>query len=62
MPTPGVAIAGGHAGGGVTDPGFCRSAVAGPRNEMGSRLSTKGRLEYRAEGFAHYSSKVRILE
>jgi hypothetical protein len=29
---------------------------------MGSRLSTKGRLEYPAEGFAHYSSKVRILE
>ena len=30
-PKPGVAIAGGHAGGGVTGPGFCRSAVAGPR-------------------------------
>jgi hypothetical protein len=38
------------------------SLGTGPRNEMGSRLSTKGRLEYRAEGFAHYSSKVRILE
>ena len=30
-PKPGVAIAGGHVGGGVTGPGFCRSAVAGPR-------------------------------
>ena len=30
-PKPGAAIAGGHAGGGVTGPGFCRSAVAGPR-------------------------------
>ena len=30
-PKPGVAIAGGYVGGGVTGPGFCRSAVAGPR-------------------------------
>ena len=30
-PKTGVAIAGGHVGGGVTGPGFCRSAVAGPR-------------------------------
>jgi hypothetical protein len=68
-PKPGVAIAGGHVGGGVTGPGFCRSAVAGPRcgGPRGSsrgctpvvRVSGKGTGRVSVAGLACYRSGAR---